>query len=154
TFVLTNDETGETFTSITNASGVYSFPNVPFGTYSLVEVPQPGYKGPCKAQTVYVDCTHTDVNAGQMANCFCEPGFVQYSMGSSGGVTCFQVVSTPPGVPGPLPRPVSLVTPHPLWCKPAVCGGEWLSASPTGSIDLPAGDYVYECCFCLSDQFS
>ena len=48
---------------------------------------------------------------------------------------------------GTVPRPATVITPHPAWST--IPGTRWISASATG----PNGLYVYELCFCLDPRF-
>lgn len=48
---------------------------------------------------------------------------------------------------GSVPRPATVITPHPAWLT--IPGTRWISAAQTG----PNGDYVYEHCFCLDPRF-
>lgn len=146
--IVTNQATGEQYTSTTNASGVFMVSPVPYGTYIVTEIPQPGFRAPCKAGRSVVNAANEWGDAVELANCPCPltPYGEDIHCGSA-----WNVVSTPAGVPGSLPRPVNIVAPHAAW-DPAVC---WMSATPSGSSSsLPGGQYVYEYCFCLSEHFS
>lgn len=48
---------------------------------------------------------------------------------------------------GSVPRPATVVTPHPAWSTFA--GSQWVSANYYG----PNGDYGYKICFCLDDRY-
>lgn len=56
-------------------------------------------------------------------------------------------VVTVDGSGGTVPRPATVVFPHPFWV--AFPGTQWVSADYFG----PNGTYVYEYCFCLDDRF-
>ena len=57
----------------------------------------------------------------------------------------WQVISEPN--PGILPRPAVTIAPNPAWNT--IPGTRWISANATG----PNGEYIYEYCFCLSNQW-
>ncbi|MFQ5430064.1 MAG: dockerin type I domain-containing protein [Phycisphaerae bacterium] len=48
---------------------------------------------------------------------------------------------------GTVPRPATVITPHPAWLT--IPGTRWISANAIG----PNGLYVYELCFCLDPRF-
>jgi hypothetical protein len=48
---------------------------------------------------------------------------------------------------GAVPRPATVVTPHPAWLT--FPGSQWISANYFG----PNGDYGYKFCFCLDDRY-
>jgi len=56
------------------------------------------------------------------------------------------VTAEPPPL-SPLPRPATIVNPHPAWST--ISGSQWISANYVG----PNGCYTYEFCFCLNDDF-
>lgn len=49
------------------------------------------------------------------------------------------------------PRPAFTVSPYPGW-QPGLPGSQWISAYPDSSSGI-TGEYIFEYCFCLADQF-
>lgn len=145
--IVTNIDTGQQYSVVTSSGGHFLVAPVPYGTYIITEVPQPGFRAPCKAARSVVNAANEWGDEVYLANCPCPPQDFGVDIFCAGG---WQVISTPPSVPGVLPRPVSLVTPHPAWDQ-TVC---WMSAAPNGNIGLPSGTYVYEYCFCLDERFT
>jgi len=141
TFVATNDATGEEFILVSDANGLYSA-TLPFGTYSVVEVPQAGFKPPCKGATVTVDSMTPEAGPLDWGNCRCEENDLLHSFATDQPAPqpmthpCWQVISAPAAVSPPPPYPA-------LWSGSLVSAG-------TG---VPRGDYVFECCFCLNELF-
>ncbi|MFN0135009.1 MAG: LamG-like jellyroll fold domain-containing protein [Phycisphaerae bacterium] len=143
--MFTNNATGQQFTATSNNSGKFLISGIPFGTYSIIQLPVAGFKTPCTAPVLVVSECVSDL---LLPYCPCPDEPLFKSMDSNND--CWQVVATPPGVPGTLPRPVDFVPAHPLWGP----NTGWMSATPTGQQGAPIGDYVYECCFCLDERFS
>lgn len=56
-------------------------------------------------------------------------------------------VTCEPAPGGTLPRPATVITPHPAWLT--IPGTQWISAAQYG----PNGTYCYEYCFCLDPRF-
>jgi hypothetical protein len=163
TIVLTNNATGQSYTTTTTGNGCYYFSGIPFGTYSLTEVMQPGWERcfpECEQYTVTIDCHHLDLVNLNFGNHRCQNTgtLINLSTGvddGSGGLLpmgapddTWQLTCVPPGFQVPsLPAPAYVVTPI-YWGGP-LAGSQWISADPNGNQFgvLPQGDYCYEACF-------
>lgn len=155
TIIATNDATGRQFSTSTNGSGIYTFSNLPPGSYTLIEQPQSGFSQSqprCAARTVTLGCTTQPVTNIDFGNCPCPANNLDQGLANAGAAAAWQVVGQPVAGLGALPRPANVVSPTGIWCSN--CGGAWVTASSTGNISLPIGDYTYRYCFCLDPRYS
>lgn len=145
--IVTNNDTGAQINGMTGSGGGFFTNPLPYGDYTVTEKPSSGFRAPCQAVQVTIDSPDAFSNFASIGNCPCPASDfgVDLVCGSD-----WQVVATPAGVPGNLPRPAVTVSPHSAW-DPNDC---WMSAAPNGNVSLPGGDYVYEYCFCLDERFS
>jgi hypothetical protein len=166
TILATNDATGQVYSVTTGSSGCASFSGLPFGTYSITEVQQPGWKRtypPCQEYTVTLDCQHSDLGPFVFGNCRCPQGgtLINLSTGvddATGNLLPFGApddtwkLTCRPGAHSPLPPSLATawVVPTIYWAPPTT-GSQWISADPNGNAFyvLPQGDYCYEACFDL-----
>lgn len=157
TIVATEINTGQTYTVTTGIGGVYSFSNLPLGTYTITELQQVGWtrsQPQCEQYVESLTCDTIDIGNLDFGNCQCSGG--QFTNLST-GIIDFSGLPIPAGSPDDtwrlVCRPSSvppggpIVVPTPgYWGSQS--GAQWISATANGHLfTLPPGDYCYEACF-------
>ena len=157
--VITNNVTGATYTTTTGINGCYEV-DLPAGSYSVQEVPQPGWRQSypsCEDYTVQVTCQPMDLGPFNFGNCQCESGdlrTIDLSTGVDNTTGQPLAVGLPDDTWNLVCRPdmdffaepvmQAWVVPNVPWGGP-LSGTQWISADPSGS--APHGEYCYETCF-------